>query len=100
MSSFNRSLNLVMDEFYKNIARIGLSAATGEGFDEIFGKFDASAEEFVNVYLPDLEKRVSQQQVRDKLRQEMELKRLRDDIRAHKGDKLVFDSKNPAGKGI
>ena len=38
MSSLNRSLALVMDEFYQNILTVGVSAATGEGMEELFRK--------------------------------------------------------------
>ena len=38
MTSMNRSLALVLDEFYKNIKAVGVSAATGEGMDALFEK--------------------------------------------------------------
>eukprot|EP01041_Mallomonas_annulata_P013811 gene13811-29368_t len=38
MSSMNRSLALVLDEFYRTITAVGVSAATGEGMEELFDK--------------------------------------------------------------
>lgn len=56
MTSLNRSLSLVMDEFYTNIRNVGVSAATGSGIEEMFQKIDLSAVEFNETYLPDLKK--------------------------------------------
>ncbi len=38
MSSMNRSLALVMDEFYRNIRACGVSASSGAGVDKLFAK--------------------------------------------------------------
>lgn len=54
MTSLNRSLALAMDEFYSNIRSVGVSAATAEGIDDLFGAFDDSRLEFEETYLPDL----------------------------------------------
>ncbi|CAE7614616.1 gpn1, partial [Symbiodinium microadriaticum] len=43
MGSLNRSLALVMDEFYKNIGSVGVSAATGEGMEDLFAKVFATS---------------------------------------------------------
>ena len=56
MTSLNRSLSLVLDEFYHTIRNVGVSAASGEGIDELFEKVDLSAAEFLETYLPDLKK--------------------------------------------
>jgi hypothetical protein len=54
MGSLNRSLSLVMDEFYRNIKTVGVSAVTGQGMEKLFLKIGESAEEFKESYLPDL----------------------------------------------
>jgi len=36
----------VLDEFYRNITAVAVSAVTGEGMDELFDKIDQAAEEY------------------------------------------------------
>ena len=93
MKSFNRSLNLVMDEFYSHIKRVGVSAATGQGIDDLFRKIDETVIDFKTIYLPDLQARVLRQKSKDLIRQEMDLQRLHEDIVANQGDKVVFSVK-------
>lgn len=61
MGSLNRSLALTMEEFYRNIKCIGVSAATGQGFDDLLTKIEESAEVFRNEYLPELNRRMNEQ---------------------------------------
>lgn len=95
MTSLNRSLSLAMDEFYNAIRAVGVSAITGEGMDELFGKFDESAQEFNDVYLPDLLKRIEQRQAKQTAQAAESMQKLQADLRASKGDKLVVDVKQP-----
>ena len=89
MGSLNSSLSLVLDEFYRNIRRIGVSAATGEGIEGLFEKFDEAAVEFREVYLPDLERRRVEQVKQEAIRQKAHMDRLKKDLEKTKGDKEV-----------
>jgi hypothetical protein len=46
MNSLTRSLGLALDEFYSTLRAVGVSAATGEGMDDLFSALDAAALEF------------------------------------------------------
>jgi GTPase SAR1 family protein len=46
MNSLTRSLGLALDEFYSTLRAVGVSAATGEGVDDLFSALDAAAMEF------------------------------------------------------
>jgi hypothetical protein len=81
-----------MDEFYSHIKRVGVSAATGQGIDDLFRKIDETVIDFKTIYLPDLQARVLRQKSKDLIRQEMDLQRLHEDI-ANQGDKVVFSVK-------
>ena len=44
LGSLNRSLALALDEFYRGLAALAVSAATGDGVPELFAALDAAAE--------------------------------------------------------
>lgn len=47
----------VLEEFYENLQSVGVSAATGEGMDEFFQKVQACRREYMEQYLPELQRR-------------------------------------------
>jgi len=52
VSNLTRSMSLVLDTFYENIKSVGVSAATGEGFDDLMVKFDEARIEYESDYKP------------------------------------------------
>ena len=92
MGSLNSSLSLVLDEFYSNIRRVGVSAATAEGIPELFEKFDEAAAEFQEVYLPDLKTRFAEQKAEQEAKKARELAKLNDDLGNTRGDRVVVDA--------
>lgn len=87
-ASFSRSLSLVLEEFYDNIPSVGVSAATGEGMDALFGKIDECRVEYEREYKPFLEERKAQrkraEEEAEKVRKAEDLKKLGEDLtRAH-----------------
>jgi len=66
LSSLSRSMSLVLDEFYSDLNAVYLSSMTGEGFDDFFKALERAREEYYNVFLPDLEKRVQSNEAEKK----------------------------------
>ncbi|GAA6022897.1 hypothetical protein JCM10207_006855 [Rhodosporidiobolus poonsookiae] len=56
MDSLMNSMSLVLDEFYKHLRAVGVSAMTGEGMDELFDAVQEARQEYENDYKPELEK--------------------------------------------
>jgi hypothetical protein len=49
-SGLSRSLCLVLDEFYRNLRNVGVSAVTGAGMVDFFAKLDESGTEYMQTY--------------------------------------------------
>jgi len=93
MGSLNRSLCLAMDEFYRNIKTVGVSAMTGAGVMDLFKKIDESAVEFRESYLPDLARRAAERFQRDEAKKAADLARLQHDLEQTRGDRVVADGR-------
>lgn len=52
VASLARSMSLAMEEFYKNLRSVGVSAVTGQGCAEFEQAVDAAREEFHSSYVP------------------------------------------------
>ena len=86
MGPFNRSLSLVMDEFYSNIRSVGVSAVSGDGIDTLFEKLKEAAIEFNEVFLPELNQRKADRAAEVAQQKEASITRLRADIQQSRGD--------------
>mmetsp|Transcript_11155 Transcript_11155/g.24959 ORF Transcript_11155/g.24959 Transcript_11155/m.24959 type:complete len:362 (+) Transcript_11155:3-1088(+) len=75
VASLSRSMSLAMEEFYRNIRSVGVSAVTGQGCADFERALEEAREEFRTVYVPYLEEqrreieekrqRVIEEQLRD-----------------------------------
>ncbi|KDQ07829.1 hypothetical protein BOTBODRAFT_38514 [Botryobasidium botryosum FD-172 SS1] len=73
MDSLMNSMSLVLDEFYKHLKAVGVSAVTGDGIPEFFEAVEKSREEYEKEYRPEI----------DRLTKERESQ-----LEAHKKDSL------------
>ncbi len=80
MGSLNRSLSLVLDEFYSTLRHVTLSAATGAGVDSFFLALDDAADEFEREYLPELQRRMERIRNRKLRSQQQNLEQVMSDI--------------------
>ncbi|CAG0916368.1 unnamed protein product [Notodromas monacha] len=56
VSNLSRSLALALEEFYKNLRAVGVSAVTGNGLDEFICAIDSAREEYFQEYRPEYER--------------------------------------------
>ncbi|GAA5877025.1 hypothetical protein JCM8547_007495 [Rhodosporidiobolus lusitaniae] len=62
MDSLMNSMSLVLDEFYKHLRAVGVSAMTGEGMEELFDAVREAREEYEKDYKPELAKIIAERE--------------------------------------
>jgi GTPase SAR1 family protein len=75
-----RSLSLVLDEFYRNLKRVGVSAVTGFGVDTFWDVVRSSCDDFEDDYVMDLNLRVEEQDAKQRALSRINMERLQADL--------------------
>jgi GTPase SAR1 family protein len=81
MGSLLNSMSLVLEEFYKHLSVVGVSAMTGDGMDEFFRGVEEKRVEFERDYKPELERRKAEREAQKVAHRERELDRLMKDMK-------------------
>ncbi|KAH0894458.1 hypothetical protein HID58_056887 [Brassica napus] len=85
-STLANSLSLSLYEFYRNIRSVGA------GMDDFFKAIEASAEEYMETYKADLDKRKAEKEQLEEERREKEMEKLRKDIESSQGGTVVLNT--------
>lgn len=76
MNSLTRSMSLVLEEFYRNMHSVGVSAATGDGMDQFYENINQAAESYKTDYLPDLQARMAKQEKKKVSQEDLDMQKL------------------------
>jgi len=101
MSTFTRSMSLVLDEFYKNIRTVGVSAATGLGIDKFYEAVESAAKEYEEVFIPMMEKKRKLAAERKAEKERREIAKIKKEMQDSKGLKAMNheDEEEEDGEG-
>ncbi|KAG9285441.1 hypothetical protein G9A89_010916 [Geosiphon pyriformis] len=80
MNTLMNSMSLVLDEFYKHLRVVGVSAMTGEGMDEFFEAIKQAVKEYETEYKPEIERLVKEKAQRLENEKQMQLNKLVKDM--------------------
>ncbi|GAA95520.1 uncharacterized protein L969DRAFT_92652 [Mixia osmundae IAM 14324] len=90
MNSLLNSMSLMLDEFYKHLRAVGVSAMTGAGFDDFLRAVDEARKEYENDYKPELDRLRAEKAAQSAKNKDEQIQRLVQDMKLSGGQNEVL----------
>jgi len=97
MGNLLNSMSLMLEEFYKHLSLVGVSAMAGTGIDDFLVAVQEKVVEYELEYRPELEKMRKKREEEKVVKQQKELDKLMKDIQV---DQDIQASAGPSGSGV
>jgi len=91
MTTLTRSMSLVLDEFYKNLRAVGVSAVTGSGMND-------ARKEYYEEYLPVMQRVAEEKKAKEESIKQSQMQKLAKDVLKSKGQKVVMGKAHRLGR--
>ncbi|KAH7310550.1 hypothetical protein B0I35DRAFT_358072 [Stachybotrys elegans] len=76
MGSLINSMSLMLEEFYSHLSMVGVSSRLGTGMDDFFAAVEEKKQEFVQDYLPELQRRRAEREEQKHAARDKELDKM------------------------
>lgn len=86
MGSLLNSMSLMLEEFYAHLSVVGVSSKVGTGMDEFFEAVGEKKQEFLDDYLPELQRRREEREQAKKENRDKELDKMMGGMSVHGQD--------------
>ena len=96
MGNLLNSMSLMLEEFYKHLSLVGVSAMAGTGIDDFLTAVQEKVVEYESEYRPELEKMRKQREEEKVAKQQKQLDKLMKDMQV---EPAVQTSAGPSGSG-
>ncbi|KAJ3035190.1 hypothetical protein HDV00_004259 [Rhizophlyctis rosea] len=88
MGTLVNSMCLVLEEFYKHLRVVGVSAMTGAGMEELFAAVGEAVGEYHSEYKPEIERMLLEKQAKAEQKRQESLQKLMKDMNLEKGKEV------------
>jgi len=94
INNLTHSMSLMLEEFYRNLKCVGVSAITGSGMEDFFAAVNEATAEYQTEYKPEIERLKSEKKKEKEKLLSTQIERLKKEMIESKGQSVVLDARS------